>query len=121
MTGFIVEYCSECEHENEFRWDVDEFGYKAYCPHCGAVLMLCDECSHREDQPPKCIDITIPAFECARTENSVHAADVIRCKDCKHLRIDKDFQSGRYCAIRNVNGGGFCKDNDFCSYGERKE
>lgn len=43
---------------------------------------------------------------------------IIHCKDCKHLRIDKEFQSGRYCALRNVNGGGFCKDNDFCSYGE---
>lgn len=47
------------------------------------------------------------------------AFDVVLCKDCKHLRIDKDFQSGRYCAIRNVDGGGFCDDNDFCSYGER--
>lgn len=45
--------------------------------------------------------------------------DVVLCKDCKHLRIDKDFQSGRRCAIRNVNGGGFCDDNDFCSYGEK--
>lgn len=35
---FVVEYCSECEHENEFSWNVEEFGYKAYCPHCG---MLC--------------------------------------------------------------------------------
>ena len=52
---------------------------------------------------------------------SADVADVVRCKDCKHLRIDKDFQTGRYCAIRNVNGGGFCKDNDFCSYGERKD
>lgn len=45
---------------------------------------------------------------------------IIHCKDCKYLRIDQEFQSGRYCAIRNVNGGGFCKDNDFCSYGEQK-
>lgn len=65
---FVVEYCSECEHENEFRWDVETFGYQAYCPHCGAVLMLCDECRHSENTPLKCIDVTTPIFECARTE-----------------------------------------------------
>lgn len=58
---------------------------------------------------------------CRHFKNKADFVEVVRCKDCKHLRIDKDFQSGRYCAIRNVNGGGFCKDNDFCSYGERKE
>lgn len=45
---------------------------------------------------------------------------VVRCKDCKYLRIDEEFASGRYCALRNVNGGKFCKDNDFCSYGQRR-
>ena len=46
--------------------------------------------------------------------------ELVRCKDCKHLRLDSDFVKGRYCSIRNVNGGGFCKDEDYCSYGERK-
>lgn len=50
----VTEWCSECEYENEFAWDVNEYGYKAYCPHCGAVLMLCSECMWREDTPPKC-------------------------------------------------------------------
>lgn len=36
------------------------------------------------------------------------------------LRIDKGFNLGG-CTIRNVNGGVFCKDDDFCSYGERKD
>ena len=67
---FVVEYCSECEHENEFRWNVEEFGYKAYCPHCGAVLMLCDECNHSDDKPLKCGDVTTPVLECARTQRS---------------------------------------------------
>lgn len=43
----VTEYCSECESEITLFWDVDRDGYKAYCPYCGAVLMLCDECSHR--------------------------------------------------------------------------
>ena len=56
----------------------------------------------------------------SRDKNN-NLAKVVRCKDCKHLRLDKNFQTGRYCAIRNVDGGGFCKDNDFCSYGERTD
>lgn len=46
---------------------------------------------------------------------------VIRCKDCKYLKYDRDFITGRYCSLRNVNGGKYCKDDDFCSYGKRKE
>ena len=44
---------------------------------------------------------------------------VVRCKDCKWAEYGKDYEpycnhwkSGLYAAI---------KDNDFCSYGERKE
>ena len=47
--------------------------------------------------------------------------EVVRCKDCKYLRFDKDFMTGRYCSLRNVNGGLFCEDNDFCSYGKRAD
>jgi len=47
----VVEYCANCECENVFRWDVKEDGYVAFCPHCGALLMLCDECTHAEDNP----------------------------------------------------------------------
>lgn len=64
---YIVEYCSECDNENEFRWDVEEEGFKAHCPHCGAVLMLCDECVHREDAPIRCYDKHTPMDECMRT------------------------------------------------------
>ena len=38
----VTEYCSECETENTMVWDVKTEGYKAYCPHCGKVMMLCD-------------------------------------------------------------------------------
>ena len=46
--------------------------------------------------------------------------EVVRCKDCKHRRDDEDFASGHYCAKRPQNGGYFCEDDDFCSYGERR-
>lgn len=52
---------------------------------------------------------------------TIDAIEVVRCKNCKYLRIDSDFMKGRYCAIRNVNGGGFCKDEDYCSYGVRRK
>lgn len=55
-----------------------------------------------------------------RRVSTTDYVEVIRCKDCKWLRIDKEFASGRYCALRNVNGGKFCKDNDFCSYGQQR-
>jgi tRNA G26 N,N-dimethylase Trm1 len=51
-----VEYCPNCETEVEMRWDVKSSGYKAFCPHCGERLMLCDECMHPqdEDETPHC-------------------------------------------------------------------
>lgn len=42
----VVEFCSNCGTEVEMNWDVKVSGYKAYCPHCGARLMLCDACLH---------------------------------------------------------------------------
>lgn len=40
----VTEYCSECEREAEFRWHIESDGYKAFCPHCGSRLMLCNMC-----------------------------------------------------------------------------
>ena len=50
---------------------------------------------------------------------AVDAVEVVRCKECKHRINDKDFVRGHYCKKRPSNGGYFCEDNDFCSYGER--
>lgn len=52
---------------------------------------------------------------------AVDAVEVVRCKDCKHRHIDKDFASGKYCSKRWANGGRFCEDDDFCSYGRRTD
>lgn len=64
--AFVVEYCGNCENENEFRWDVKAEGYKAYCLHCGAVLMLCDECIHSDDPPIQCCPPGTLPGECTR-------------------------------------------------------
>lgn len=45
-TNVVVEVCPHCDMEVEMKWDVEMFGYKAYCPYCGQRLMLCDECQH---------------------------------------------------------------------------
>lgn len=45
----VTEYCPNCETEIEMVWNVEQFGYKAYCPVCGERLMLCDECQHGPD------------------------------------------------------------------------
>ena len=51
---------------------------------------------------------------------TIDAVPVVRCQYCKHRIDDNDFASGHYCAKRPSNGGRFCEDNDFCSYGERR-
>ena len=40
---------------------------------------------------------------------------VVRCKDCRHRIVDKDFSSGHYCKKRPANGGRFCDDDDYCT------
>ena len=49
---------------------------------------------------------------------TVDAEEVVRCKDCKHRAIGDNV-----CIHPNRIGDGYIevKDNDFCSYGERRE
>ena len=49
----VTEVCPHCEAEVEMRWNVAADGYKAFCPHCGNRLMLCDACQHPEG---KCVE-----------------------------------------------------------------
>jgi len=45
----VTEVCPNCEHEITMIWDVNDLGYRAFCPVCGEQMMLCDECIHAED------------------------------------------------------------------------
>lgn len=48
-TGFekeVTEVCPHCEAEVTLMWNTETDGYKAFCPHCGKRLMLCDACRH---------------------------------------------------------------------------
>ena len=46
-----TEVCPNCDCENVLKWDVERNGYKVYCQHCGAEMMLCDACFHSDDNP----------------------------------------------------------------------
>lgn len=52
---------------------------------------------------------------------TVDAAPVVRCKQCKHIRPEVDAYThevvGHYCSLLDI---GDMKDEDFCSYGERR-
>ena len=66
------------------------------------------------------VDITRTQIVNAPT---VDAVPVVRCRDCKHRA--EYFDSGKYvCELwhcRVCGSWDYVKDNDFCSYGERKE
>lgn len=52
------------------------------------------------------------------TVDTVDAVEVVRCVKCKHYKKGKPFKS--QCC--NPSGGMFfVKQDDFCSYGERRE
>ena len=40
----VTEMCPSCGREVTLLWDTERDGYKAYCPYCGARLMLCSAC-----------------------------------------------------------------------------
>ena len=61
------------------------------------------------------------AKEIILCQPAADVVEVVRCKDCKHRRDDEDFVRGHYCVKRPSNGGYFCEDDDFCSYGERRD
>lgn len=42
--GYVVEWCQECDTQITMLWDIKKDGCRAYCPHCGSVMMLCDSC-----------------------------------------------------------------------------
>ena len=66
------------------------------------------------------------AMECIFEEGSDEQPKIIFCKDCKyqnkHLEIDRRFDDGtvmkKSCSLHYF---GFGNDNQFCSYGEKKQ
>ena len=74
----------------------------------------------RPDEPCEPCDCAIMLFYDGL--NTVDAVEVVRCKDCKHRAVAKI--TGEYFCVNPYYGMGSgveLKDDDFCSYGERKE
>ena len=65
------------------------------------------------------------------TEPTADVVEVVRCKDCKHRNKewyqDKRHKDGGYWLVCCENDAiaeriyGLAQDDDFCSYGERKD
>lgn len=86
--------------------------------------MNCKDCIHFKRCVVLGVELDMPHDKeadknCRHFKNKANFVEVTKCKDCKYLRIDKNFQVGRYCALRNIYGGGYCNNNDYCSYGEK--
>ena len=50
---------------------------------------------------------------------TIDAVPVVRCKDCKHYK--KDTLNARYCNHKTGGLSCFPEEDNFCSYGERRE
>ena len=67
-----------------------------------------------------CVNITRRLIENAPT---VDAVEVVRCKDCKHCIPDENLIGGYGDCNRfeRDNDNSVVYEDDFCSYGERRE
>jgi hypothetical protein len=56
---------------------------------------------------------------------TVDAAEVVRCKDCKHYHPGTVYKEMKFCNRQkrgdNLPAHSRMRDDDFCSYGERRE
>lgn len=63
------------------------------------------------------------ALRCIEQAPTVDAVPVVRCRECKNYVIVDEFEGGkRYmCLVNHFSYLDNDGDNQFCSYGERKE
>ena len=51
----------------------------------------------------------------------VDAVEVVRCRDCVHQRRSTIFDGQMYCSRIDSDYSGLGEDDDYCSYGRRRE
>lgn len=69
------------------------------------------------DMAIKALEQDVPDFNVGNISST--PMEIVRCKHCKHRIDDDDFVDKHICLLRRENGGKFCKDDDFCSYGKK--
>ena len=79
-------------------------------------MASCKECVHSEMCFLTHIDGS-PA--CCEYKDRNNLVEVVRCKDCKWAEYGKDYEP--YCNHWKSGLYANIKDDDFCSYGERKD
>lgn len=65
-----------------------------------------------------------PTFEMAADHLIANdVVPVVRCKDCYYFTEENDFRTGKHLGYGECHRcmGLLFKDNDFCSYGERRD
>jgi hypothetical protein len=90
MTKKIYEYCSHCTAEVVILWDVECDGLKAFCPFCGALLLLCSECDNR------CCDGGIKCYKRHGITNREWLASLTNEEFC--YAIDKNYVGSAWLA-----------------------
>ena len=66
---------------------------------------------------PNAYHLTNYATLILREAPTVDAVEVVRCAQCKHFK--RNLENDTYCS--SVNGLTDPQEDDFCSYGERKD
>jgi len=118
----MIKYQFESQNSPMTKYDfVDEL-------LCDDVIEVvrCENCKHRVTTAgdliaPYCEKIVPAILDWLAEQKFI---DIVRCKDCKHLKeIDPD--NLYVCARIDIGMDGepsfLSPENDFCSYGERKE
>ena len=59
-------------------------------------------------------------YEDLKNLPTADVVEVVRCKDCKHYKIDHPRANGYHCCYR-MHSIFPMKPDDFCSYGERRK
>ena len=80
----------------------------------------CEKCVHEEmcDQPGRHLWGTLTGEkECSDFKDRTKYVEVVRCNDCKY-KFNANGHNKKGCPL---DGVGLMNDDDFCSYGERRE
>ena len=65
----------------------------------------------------ECPGVRLVYWDDIESAPTVDAVEVVRCAQCKHFK--RNLENDTYCS--SVNGLTDPQEDDFCSYGERKE